>query len=553
MGDEGSRGGVRHGGGDVLRRWLAGYEAPMEETVSALLADLVEAEALAPGYGLDWRPKAVYVCKTNIVEGDAYRRDDPKQPFASREAPPILIWRYLVEQCGIDPEEIAVYCALRFAKDFAPPPEFHLFAGADRDYDEFTRGAYRHVIFNKSLQEGWDDPLVYFAYVDKSMESDIAVEQLVGRLLRQPGGQHYPVERLNTAHFYVRLDKRRTFRDVIDGVAAKLGTDAPGIQLVAAPPDRAKPTALPPLSARSVHTTDLETRAAVEPVRAHLAHLTDFRRDDGTNTRAVGGRVLVQRNIGDDLVPEFTWEEFEHTNLVSARWLFQREVRRRYPGALGVAETDHPKFDALIGFGSIAYEQVLGTADDVVSAYVDNVALVQPKPNPYRVGPVLVRPDELQTFDHALHDGYSDLSPEELACARELDAIGHVWCRNPSRSGYGIPLITVGRTRTFYPDFLVWSGDEGLSDVYAIDTTGAHLLADKTGRKMLTVRPPRGSSHQLRVRFISRGKQDLGLNGVNSLDDEGYTVWSRRPEDGTIRTQHVDELKPAVAKALLPT
>ncbi len=54
-----------------------------------------------------------------------------------------------------------------------------------------------------------------------------------------------------------------------------------------------------------------------------------------------------------------------------------------------------------------------------------------------------------------------------------------------------------------------------------IDTTGAHLPADKTGRKLLSIRPPRGSSRELRVRFISKGKQEMGLNGLNDLDDEG--------------------------------
>ena len=39
-------------------------------------------------------------------------------------------------------------------------------------------------------------------------------------------------------------------------------------------------------------------------------------------------------------------------------------------------------------------------------------------------------------------------------------------------------------TRNFYPDFLVWQGN----DVLAIDTTGGHLLADKTGRKLLVDR-----------------------------------------------------------------
>lgn len=528
---------------------MAGYESPMEEAVASLLDDFADATATATALNLDWQPKAIYVCKTNIVEGDAYRRDDPKQPFSSREAPPIVIWRYLVEECGVDPYEIAVYCSLKINRDYPAPPEFQLYAGGDRDYDQFIAGNYRHIIFNKGLQEGWDDPFVYFAYVDKSMESDVSVEQLVGRLLRQPGGQHLPAERLNTAHVYVRLDRRNIFRDIVNGVTAKLGAEAPGIQLIATPPNRPKPVVRPARVMRTVNATDLDTGPAVDPVRKHIAHLTDYRLDDGTNTHAKGGRVLVQRNVGDRTDPDFEWEEFEHTNLVSVRWLFQREVRRRYPGALGVVETAAPKFDAMVGFGSIAYEQVLRTADDVVNAYIEDILLVQSKPNPYRVGPCLVRPDDLKTFTNSLHEGYSDLNAEELACAQELDTTGLPWCRNPARSGYGIPLITIGRTRTFYPDFLVWTGDEGDSDVYAIDTTGAHLLADKTGRKLLTIRPPRGSSRELSLRFISRGRQDAELT---HLDDEGYTVWGRRTADASLRAHHTTDLHEAVMRAMQP-
>ncbi len=183
------------------------------------------------------------------------------------------------------------------------------------------------------------------------------------------------------------------------------------------------------------------------------------------------------------------------------------------------------------------------------STLTSRIALVQPRPNPYRVGPVLIRPDELQSFDHALHDGYSGLNPEEGACARELVATGQAWCRNPSRSGYGIPLINLGRTTSL-------SGPVTRAAATSTPSTPPeHLLADRMGRKLLSIRPPRDSSHKLHVRFLSEGKQELGLNGLNDLDDlddEGYTVWSRRPEAGTIRTSHVDELGQAVATALQP-
>lgn len=526
---------------------LAGYEAPMEETVGELLRDLATLRAEAATHGIEGTPKAVYVCKTNIVEGDAFRRDDPRQPFDLREAPPIVIWRYLVDHGGVDPDDIAVYCSLKFNKDFPAPPGFNLFAGGDKDYTSFTAGHFTHVIFNLSLQEGWDDPLAYFAYVDKSMESNVAVEQLIGRLLRQPGTQHYPSESLNTAHFYVRVDRRGTFRKIIDDVTATLDHDAPEVRLLTVAPDRAKPVSLEPRQTRTIYRTQLDPSQAKQPVAELLNHLNDYRHDDGTNTRASGGRLLVQRHIGDEHHADFVWEEFEHSNAVSARWLFQREILRRYPGALGVTATTDGKLDALIGFNSNAYAHIIRTAEDVVDAYVTNVVLVQPRPNPYQVGPILVRPDELERFEHSLHEGYSDLKPEELDFARALDARGKPWCRNPSQSGYGIPLITPGRTRTFYPDFLSWPDDE-TGDVYAIDTTGAHLLAEKTTRKLLSIRPPRGIAEHLYVRFVTKGKLDADLQ---QSDKDGYTVFSQRA-DHTLRATYADDITEAVEASQQP-
>ena len=74
--------------------------------------------------------------------------------------------------------------------------------GGDSDYDNFVAGNYRHIIFNLGLQEGWDDPECCFAYIDKDMGSPDQVTQIIGRVLRQPGAEHYPAMILNTAHFY---------------------------------------------------------------------------------------------------------------------------------------------------------------------------------------------------------------------------------------------------------------------------------------------------------------------------------------------------------------
>ncbi len=522
---------------------LSGYEAPMEETLDALIADFRDGEVEADKHGVG-KPKAIYVCKTNIVEGNSHITDDHKQPFSQRQAPPILIWRYLTEHCGVDGDEIAVYCSLKKDKDFPFPASFHLFSGGDKDYSAFTSGPYRHIIFNLSLQEGWDDPLAYFAYVDKSMESNVQVEQVIGRLLRQPDAQHYPSERLNTAHFYVRVDKRGTFNELIKDVNRKLRSDAPSIKLVAVSKGKAAPVPVDPTTEQTVFATAYDTAEAVQPIAQLLADFPDYT-GDTTNTRSAGGRSQVQRKVGDNSDPTFVWEDFEHTNLVSARWLFQREVLRLHGGALGLAPTNDQKFDALIGFGSPAHKQLVKLAKEVVEEYLDNVNLVQRKPNPYEVGPTMVRTAEQTKYDHAVHPAYSDMNSLEQDFAAALDKAGLTWCRNPSRSGYGIPLITLGPTKTFYPDFLVWSG----SDVYALDTTGTHLLEEKTGRKLLNVAPPKGVDGRIFVRFISEGTMN---DKLERLDTAGYTVWSQK-QDGKLRATHADDADDAAARAVKPT
>jgi type III restriction enzyme len=523
---------------------LSGYEAPMEETIDSLISDMRDAESDAAAYGVGG-PKAIYVCKTNIVEGDSTRVDSPQQPFLQRRSPPILIWRHLTERCGVDPSEIAVYCSLKTHKDYPFPPDFKLFKGGEKDYAAFSEGDFRHVIFNLSLQEGWDDPLCYFAYIDKSMESNIQVEQIIGRLLRQPGATHYPAERLNTAHVYIRVDKRGVFSEVLKKVNEQLESDAPGIKIVETKPGKTTPEPLPAKEERTIPETAYIPDHAIKPIAEIIDALADYSNDDGSNIQSEGGRAIIQRFVGDDSDVEFEWEEFEHTNLVVARWLFQREITRRFLGALGVAPTDAAKFDAMIGFGSRAHKHITRTAADVVDTYIENVFLKQKKSDGYVVGPALVRADEMETFDNALHDGYSGLNETlEVPFAEAIDKAGLTWYRNPasSKSGYSIPLISIGPTRNFYPDFLVWKG----KDVFAIDTTGEHLLKDKTGRKLLSIEPAKAAGGRLIVRLISKGTWNVD---VEEEDAAGYTVWGRK-QDNNLRTIHVDSPETAIKRAL---
>lgn len=127
---------------------LLGLNSPMEETVTQMVEHYRATVEEAKAARVPFIPKAIYVCNTNVVADDAQRSDDPKQPFLQREAPPILIWRHLTEKLGISPKDIAVYADLKTHKEHPLPDEFVLFDGGDNDYERFTEGDYKHIIFN---------------------------------------------------------------------------------------------------------------------------------------------------------------------------------------------------------------------------------------------------------------------------------------------------------------------------------------------------------------------------------------------------------------------
>lgn len=523
---------------------LGGYNAPMEDTISKMLEEMSKAQSDVAIHGLDMEPKAIYVCNTNMVADNAHVLDEPRQPFAQRQAPPILIWRYLIEKCNVDPNTVAVYADLKTHKDFPLPDDFILFSGAENDYEKFTAGRYRHIIFNLSLQEGWDDPEVYFAYVDKSMDSNVQVTQVIGRVLRQPNATRYAAERLNTAHFYVRVDRNEIFNQVVKDVEKQLGGAEGGVKIVATPPGKARPQEYEPKVSLPVPMTGLDGSGAQAPIQALMAAFTDYRSDE-INTHGRGSRKVSRQRVGEAGV-DGKWEQFEQASRVSARWVFHREVQRRYRPALNVVNLAEPKLNAVIGMGSPAYLAVCDLAEKVVRQYVDDVRLVQRGPNPYFPAAVLARADEVREFKNAVHDGYAGLNPTlEMPFAEALDHTGLPWCRNPPRTGYGIELVAIGNTQRFYPDFLVWTTKR----VICLDTKGGHLVREAAGRKLLFIRPREGADRSLDIQFVSSGKWN---NDLDQEGPDGFTRWGLN-DQGKLRARFFESLNDLLADVTAET
>lgn len=519
---------------------LGGYETPMETAISELLAAFNAATAASAAERLDFRPKAIYVSKTNIMEGNALQPDDPKRPFARRQAPPILIWRYLVDQ-GVPPEEIAVYCSLKFDRNYPPPAEFIHYSGADSDYERFVDGGHRHVIFNLSLQEGWDDPSCYFAYIDKSMGSTVQAEQIIGRALRQPCAKHFGNAILNTAHFYVRVDNKGVFQDLLEQVRRRIGREAAAVKFTSYSAGGPRPRLVAPRQRRTIPKVYRDSSEAHEPIARVITGLHDYRRDQ-ENVRGRGAFARIQQRVGDGTEPALEWVEIDHHNAVSARWVFVRAVMRQFPPALDLVDNGDPKFDARVEIGSPAFEHIEEAATKVVDRYLEHARLRQRTHNPYAIEAQYVDPAKEIKFRRALHEAYSGLNETEREFATALDSLSHTWCRNLPRSGYGIPLLSRGKTRDFYPDFLVWKGN----DVFAIDTTGEHLLIEKAARKLLAVEPgPSGG--RIFVRLVTKGRWTS--QPLAHVENGGWTVWGLR-DDRDLSAVHFDDVKSAVKACL---
>jgi type III restriction enzyme len=516
-----------------------GTTAPMERCLDDLTERLGTLTEEIDARGLGFKPKAIYVCKTNIA--DDGEKDDHTKPFAHRKAPPIRIWRYLVEEKGIDPKSVAIYANLSFV-DGNKPEEVNLFSKGESDFDEFTAGDYQHIIFNLSLQEGWDDPACYLAYIDKSMGSSIQVEQVIGRVLRQYGATHYDNPLLNSAHFFLRVDSQSVFVDAIRAVKAKLQAEGAPIEIVdnfggtGSGSEELRPK--DDVNAPLCHV-NVDAEAACERIAEIIGEFPTF--SDGSpdtyGQAHVTSQVIDLKNLGaDGGVPNWTAEG--HTNPVRLRWLVNTALRSRSNRALAVSDFNDPKFDVRVQVQSNASKAAEKVAREIVDAYYQQAELVYETVRPFRFGAMRV-PKNAQAFTNGLYERYAGFNKFELPFAQALDRVGNTWHRNSSAGGFHIPLLSEGDTASFYPDFIVWKD----SMVYCLDTKGSHLLSDAVARKLFDIQD--GGKTEVQVRFISEGKQaELRGKAIKG----GYTVWKMK--SGSPTPIHVDSLDKAVKECL---
>jgi hypothetical protein len=501
-----------------------GTTSSMERCVDELLAQMEVLDSQAQPHGIT--PKAIYVCDTNMVADEG--ADDPGLAFEMRRSPMIRIWRHLVAR-GVDPLTIAIHSSELKVDASSKPAGFNLFGKAG-DFQDFHAGDFRHIIFNKSLQEGWDDPECYLGYIDRSIGSRLRVEQIIGRVLRQPLQRHFDNPLLNMAQFFIRVDKKETFSSVVDAVKEKLATGLPSDFLNSSFSGdglernvEERPRLTPALG-----MVNIELGLAVQGIAKLFPPLCTFSDGDSVSL----GKSEKMKKVVDittaELVDKTCWTTVEAvTRKVSLRWLISLRIRELSHRVLNVTDTTDAMFDRKVHFGSLMDGMVSKAAKDAVAIYSRFASLDYNSDSEMSFPVSSVRPSTAVSFNHSVYERYSGMNGFERGFAKALDGFSAralengegeiVWHRNPSTDGgYRIPLVDDGETANFFPDFLVWRNGV----VFCLDTKGGHLLGEAVRRKLFDIKE--GDTTRLKTRFVSKGKQ-------SSVDEkpsgDGYTVW----------------------------
>ena len=430
-------------------------------------------------------PKAIYV-----VEASNTR-------VSGVEPRPVSIWRTLVNLCNIPPDRIAVCTSTRDL-----PREAVRVQTIDQLSDDFT-----HIIFNKKLQEGWDDPSVYVCYFDGKTRSATRIQQVLGRAVRQPGARHFGDASLNTAYFFFNCPNE-LLEQITDQLKEELliyQGDEPDFEPFEFREER-KAVSTIPVKKRHIGKLIVPKLQPEMPTGDRLRKLIlkktiDFSEED----RASPGKALINIvSVATGDVAQAQRDLLEDMRVRCGAFLYEqiRILSKNCCSAIRPDTFSSPQLDKTACYNSKALDYYRDLAYSVVQEYENHVRLSEladPDQGLYTVDPYQPSGTVDKPFKHAGHTHYDSKAfrPDELDVAKALDKYRQfVWVRNKDRLDYGIPLpVKSGSSSVFYPDFLWWVKDT----VWAIDPTGKFILMEKVRTKLLTLPPP------LRIALLTRG------------------------------------------------
>jgi type III restriction enzyme len=500
---------------------LVDYRSGSEESLDGALDALERVQEAADAEETGVTPRAIYVVE---------RSNPPRGSHA--EARPVAIWRHLRSR-GVPADEIAVYTDTKEL-----PEDAERVASLNE-----LEPRYRHIIFNQSLQEGWDDPEAYVCYFDGVTKSFVRIRQIVGRVLRQPRARRFAAEALNTATLILETPTS-AYETVVSELKAELRLYAPEDEpAFATVRVKTRKQPLTPVAvkrgAKKLSLTRWALKAPnMKPPEKEL-RATASRQWNAEDLEApgTGRKAVVSLESGS--------EEYEDIAVLrSARTrngaFVRQRILQRNRNCLIAIHPDRfngPAFEQYSCHGSQAQDELAALAARIVDYYEERVeyeANADPDRMTWKVEEYRPRSEDMISFTRAAHAEYSrdDFNKDEAPFAYAIDRVkGITWVRNPTTGsqGYGVPLPKkVGDSLTFYPDFLIWK--KGVC--WAVDTTGRHLLDAKVRGKLFALESPR-------MALVVRGAVDLGSGSREGK--EGWSLVLPRPAMEP-RVEHSDDL-----------
>lgn len=502
---------------------LADYDSSADEMIADVVKRRDDLQRRLLALSSPISAKAIYVVESSNVRAKE-----------SEESRPTLIWRTLVNLCKVAPENIAV-CTN--TKDL--PKGVIRVESINQLSDQFT-----HIIFNKKLQEGWDDPSVYVCYFDGKTQSATRIQQVLGRAVRQPGMSHFRDQDLNTAYFFFNCPNE-LLEKITDQLKEELRIyqgDEPNFEPFEFKQER---RAVPkiPLKDEWAGKLAVPNLQPEMPPGGYLDKLIEKKTFDfSEEDRSARGKALI--NIVSMKTGEVSQAKrnlLEDMRVRCGAYLYEniRALSKNCCSAIHPDAFSSPQLDKSACYNSKALQYFREVAQTTVQEYENHVrlsTLADPDYESFVVGPYQPSGSVSKTFNHAGHAFYDTnaFRPDELDVAKALDKFSdYVWIRNKDRLDYGIPLpIKSGSSSTFYPDFLWWVK----GTVWALDPTGQFILSEKIRAKLLTVPVP------LRIALLSRGQLS---SSYTSIGDGGWSLLRFRI--GNAAPENFDNLEDLLA------
>ncbi len=478
------------------------------------------------------------------------------------------VWETLTQDLKVDPRRIAVHLAnidraLPEANPNVPWGQLIDSHKAKKTPEVLRDEGYTHLIWNLSLREGWDEPWAYVAYLDGSGKSATDISQKIGRFLRQPNASPFDDGDLNSAYFYFNVPDEdfatilRTTQDELENQGYEIISISNGTTRMA--------TSRESLPKRKVEIPKVaesfgEDLNVLDKIL--LDNVPPFAADALRSPGRVSTRVLDLRRNAEDGTLQKEEERDDNAEISVWDYLITRlasqdsRIAKKNSTCFTPFVKSDPRLKQRMQFGSLAMETLNHNLSKILKQLNDEFRLEYEPDQVYEVKPFnLVSPD-LQTddpakreryrvrrFNNGLHSEYNGLNPFEVQIAEALDTLGAEWCRNPSKTGYGIPIPEIGEgTTNFYPDFLLWSP----SCLWAIDPKGAHLANDAIYNKLMGISDVDDMPLKIRVALVLEGEYILGDNGrPQPRGKNGCTLIFKR--NVGVRAKHFASPKALVA------